>query len=264
MIPMAGSAYTYSYATMGELVAWIIGWDLILEYAIGAATVGIAWSEYLNKLLEYVGLHIPYAWSHSPFESCDDASGAVLDARDHERAGAVHRARAELLLIRGIRESAFVNGLIVITKVAIVAAVHRDRLGLHQPRQPRPVHPARRHLRRRQGCRTLRRPDGDPGRGRRRVLRVHRLRRGVDRGAGGEEAEARHADRHPRLAGDLHGALHPVRARADRRGVGAGVPHPGQGGVGRLRDHDVHARLRLAGEVRDRRRSWPGSRRSSW
>ena len=54
MIPIAGSAYTYSYATMGELVAWIIGWDLILEYAIGAATVAIAWSEYLNKLLEYV------------------------------------------------------------------------------------------------------------------------------------------------------------------------------------------------------------------
>ena len=51
MIPMAGSAYTYAYATMGELVAWIIGWDLILEYAIGAATVGIAWSEYFNKLL---------------------------------------------------------------------------------------------------------------------------------------------------------------------------------------------------------------------
>jgi len=69
MIPMAGSAYTYAYATMGELAAWIIGWDLILEYAIGAATVGIAWSEYFNKLLEYFGLHIPYAWCHSPFES---------------------------------------------------------------------------------------------------------------------------------------------------------------------------------------------------
>src|SRR5438128_12196731 len=52
MIPIAGSAYTYSYATMGELVAWIIGWDLVLEYGIGAATVGIAWSEYLNKLPE--------------------------------------------------------------------------------------------------------------------------------------------------------------------------------------------------------------------
>src|SRR5262245_4842587 len=51
MIPVAGSAYTYSYATMGEFVAWIIGWDLVLEYAVGAATVAIAWSEYLNKVL---------------------------------------------------------------------------------------------------------------------------------------------------------------------------------------------------------------------
>src|SRR6201994_3370623 len=67
MIPVAGSAYTYSYATMGEFVAWIIGWDLVLEYAIGAATVGIAWSEYLNKLLEYLPGHhtVPYEWCHS-------------------------------------------------------------------------------------------------------------------------------------------------------------------------------------------------------
>ena len=78
MIPVAGSAYTYTYATMGEFVAWIIGWDLILEYAIGAATVAIAWSEYLNKLLEYFGMRIPYEWSHSPFESLHDASGAVI------------------------------------------------------------------------------------------------------------------------------------------------------------------------------------------
>ena len=68
MIPVAGSAYTYSYATMGEFIAWIIGWDLVLEYAIGAATVSIAWSEYLNKLLHYIGMNIPYQWSHSPFE----------------------------------------------------------------------------------------------------------------------------------------------------------------------------------------------------
>src|ERR1043165_6649087 len=54
MIPIAGSAYTYSYATMGELIAWIIGWDLVLEYALGAATVSIAWSEYFNKILEFV------------------------------------------------------------------------------------------------------------------------------------------------------------------------------------------------------------------
>src|SRR6188472_2319683 len=65
MIPVAGSAYAYSYVTMGELVAWIIGWALIMEYALGAATVSIAWSEYLNKLL---GGGIPYEWCHSPFE----------------------------------------------------------------------------------------------------------------------------------------------------------------------------------------------------
>src|SRR2546429_4188213 len=68
MIPVAGSAYTYSYATMGEFVAWIIGWDLILEYAVAAATVSTAWSEYANRVLEWFGMRIPYQWSHSPFE----------------------------------------------------------------------------------------------------------------------------------------------------------------------------------------------------
>src|SRR5258707_3548279 len=66
MIPIAGSAYTYSYATMGEFVAWIIGWDLCLEYAVGAATVSIAWSEYFNRVLGLMGMHIPYQWCHSP------------------------------------------------------------------------------------------------------------------------------------------------------------------------------------------------------
>src|SRR3954451_14269917 len=64
MIPIAGSAYTYSYATMGELVAWIIGWDLCLEYAVGAATVAIAWSEYFNRVLQLAGLSLPYQWYH--------------------------------------------------------------------------------------------------------------------------------------------------------------------------------------------------------
>src|ERR1051325_10296860 len=70
IIPIAGSAYTYAYATMGEIVAWIIGWALILEYALGAATVSIAWSEFLNKLL---GGSIPFEWCHSPFQSALDA-----------------------------------------------------------------------------------------------------------------------------------------------------------------------------------------------
>ena len=84
MIPVAGSAYTYSYATMGEFVAWIIGWDLVLEYAVGAATVAIAWSEYLNRVLEWFGMRIPYEWSHSPVR--DDAAATGVHGH-HEHPG---------------------------------------------------------------------------------------------------------------------------------------------------------------------------------
>jgi APA family basic amino acid/polyamine antiporter len=125
MIPVAGSAYTYSYATLGELVAWIIGWDLVLEYGIGAATVGIAWSEYLNKLLEFLpGSHtVPYAWCHSPFERLTDASGNVVAHGIMNLPALFIVGVLTLLLIRGMRESAFVNGLIVITKVTIVVLI---------------------------------------------------------------------------------------------------------------------------------------------
>ena len=120
MIPMAGSAYTYSYATLGELAAWIIGWDLVLEYAIGAATVAIAWSEYLNKLLEYVGWHIPYAWCHSPFEFVRNAAGIVTEHGIMNVPALFIIVVLSLLLIRGTQESAFVNAVIVVAKVAIV------------------------------------------------------------------------------------------------------------------------------------------------
>lgn len=115
MIPIAGSAYTYSYATMGEFMAWIIGWDLVLEYALGAATVGIAWSEYLNKLLEYIGMHIPYEWCHSPFETSTAGVTGIMNIP-----ALFIILLLSLLLIRGTKESAWVNGIIVITKVAIV------------------------------------------------------------------------------------------------------------------------------------------------
>jgi len=124
-IPISGSAYTYTYATMGELMAWIIGWDLVLEYAVGAATVGIAWSEYLNNLLVNV-LHwkaIAYEWSHSPFQhSLPDAAGVVHNGIINLPALFIVAALS-LLLIRGTQESAFVNGIIVITKVAIVILI---------------------------------------------------------------------------------------------------------------------------------------------
>src|ERR1700716_1033288 len=80
MIPIAGSAYTYSYTTMGEMVAWIIGWDLVLEYALGAATVSIGWSQYLNELLRTVfHFEIPYQWSHSPFQSSENGVRGIIN-----------------------------------------------------------------------------------------------------------------------------------------------------------------------------------------
>ena len=121
MIPIAGSAYTYSYTTMGELVAWIIGWDLVLEYAVGAATVSIAWSQYFNKVLEYFHLHVPFQWCHSPFEVGMGADAGIRGIINLPAVGIL--LILSLLLIRGTRESAFVNAVIVVTKVTIVLMV---------------------------------------------------------------------------------------------------------------------------------------------
>ncbi|MGE5107801.1 MAG: APC family permease [Sphingobacteriales bacterium] len=116
MIPIAGSAYTYAYTTMGELIAWIIGWALILEYALGAATVSIAWSEYLNNLFNGA---IPYEWCHSPFEAAKDAAGVLHTGMINIPALFILLILT-LLLIKGTQESAFVNAIIVFIKVAIV------------------------------------------------------------------------------------------------------------------------------------------------
>ncbi len=138
MIPVAGSAYTYSYATMGEFVAWIIGWDLVLEYAVGAATVAIAWSEYLNKVLEFVGLSIPYRWYHSPFEV-----SAVTGEHGLINLPAIGiLLLLSALLVRGTKESAFVNGLIVVVKVAIVVLVIVLGWGFIDPANHTPYIPA--------------------------------------------------------------------------------------------------------------------------
>ena len=112
MIPVAGSAYTYAYATMGEVTAWIIGWALILEYALGAATVSIAWSEYLNNLL---GGAIPYEWCHSPFETSMTGIQGIVNAPALLILGLI-----TLVLIKGSIDSAAFNAIIVMVKVAIV------------------------------------------------------------------------------------------------------------------------------------------------
>jgi APA family basic amino acid/polyamine antiporter len=109
MIPVAGSAYTYSFATMGEFVAWIIGWDLVLEYAVGAATVSISWSRYLGKFLAGYGIHIPDAYMLPP------SDGGIINIP-----AVCIVMLMSLILMRGTKESATVNGIIVLLKVSVV------------------------------------------------------------------------------------------------------------------------------------------------
>lgn len=109
MIPVAGSAYTYSYATMGEFVAWIIGWDLVLEYALGAATVASSWSQYFNQLLLVFGIHLPESLLHGPWE------GGIVNVP-----AIIIVCLLSLLLMRGTRESSLVNNVLVVVKVAVV------------------------------------------------------------------------------------------------------------------------------------------------
>jgi len=138
MIPVAGSAYTYSYATMGELVAWIIGWDLVLEYAVGAATVAIAWSEYANRVIAWFGPRIPYEWTHGPFETF-----AETGARGIMNVPAVFiLAVLTAILIRGTKESALLNGIIVVVKVSIVLLVIGLGWGFINPANHTPLIPA--------------------------------------------------------------------------------------------------------------------------
>ncbi len=122
MIPVAGSAYTYAYATMGELVAWIIGWDLVLEYAVGAATVATSWSRYLNSLLLDFGVTLPPRLITAPFETVKLADGTITSGLINLPAIFVI-VMVSLLLIRGISESSKVNNTIVVIKVAIVLSV---------------------------------------------------------------------------------------------------------------------------------------------
>ena len=120
MIPVAGSAYTYSYATMGEFIAWIIGWDLVLEYALGAATVAVSWSRYLLELLSMFNIHLPKSIVCSPWESLSLSDGTIY-------AGGIINLPAifiifllSLILVRGTKGSSKINNLLVLLKLAVV------------------------------------------------------------------------------------------------------------------------------------------------
>jgi len=119
MIPVAGSAYTYSYATMGELFAWIIGWDLVLEYSVGCATVAISWSQYLTRFLASLHIYLPPQLTLSPFETAKLADGSTINGIINIPAALVV-VLMTAILIRGTKGSAIVNGIIVFLKVGVV------------------------------------------------------------------------------------------------------------------------------------------------
>lgn len=119
MIPVAGSAYTYAYTTMGELFAWIIGWDLVLEFSVGAATVSISWSNYLVKFLDNYGIYLPERWLHSPFETFVAHNGQTLSGIMNLPAALVV-VFMSLILIRGTKGSAIWNAIVVSLKVGVV------------------------------------------------------------------------------------------------------------------------------------------------
>ena len=202
-VPVAGSAYTFSYATFGELVAWIIGWDLALEFTIGSAALATSFSGYLQTVLDGTPFEIP--------ASIGSAAGGVIDLP-----AVIISLLVMGVLIAGIRFSSVLNQIVVAIKLLVVATVilvgrHPDR-----PRQLHAVHPQ--VPARGRGQRRLHGPDPDQhaarhrpgglrhGRGRRRrldrVLRVHRLRHRGHHRRGDQEPAARHPARHPRLAGD--------------------------------------------------------------
>jgi APA family basic amino acid/polyamine antiporter len=183
-VPVAGSAYTYAYATLGELIAWIIGWDLILEYALGATTVSIGWSGYVVSFLKDLGVVIPKEYASAPFaydavQHVWSSTGAVINIP-----AMVVIVLMTMLLVVGVRESARINNVIVAIKLVIVLLF---------------IVAAGRYVSMSHWV-TAANPAGDfippklkPGefgwsgvlRGRC-VLRLYRLRRGVDRGAGGQ------------------------------------------------------------------------------
>jgi APA family basic amino acid/polyamine antiporter len=121
-VPIAGSAYTYGYATLGEFVAWIIGWDLILEYALGAATVAVGWSGHLTSFLhDFVGVNFPAQFAAAPGTIVQTAGGPVTAV--FNLPAVIITILVTILIVVGVKESANVNTAIVIVKIGVVLVV---------------------------------------------------------------------------------------------------------------------------------------------
>ncbi len=153
MIPIAGSAYTYGYATLGELLAWIIGWDLILEYLFAASTVAVGWSGYVVSFLRDLGIDIPPEYTSAPYTHVAPPDAGLnvwrLFTEGWSSTGAVLNVPAmfivaviTILLIVGISESATFNNIIVVIKLTVVLLFIAFGMRLHQPGELGAVHSA--------------------------------------------------------------------------------------------------------------------------
>ncbi|CAN5302397.1 amino acid permease [soil metagenome] len=141
MIPVSGSAYTYTYATLGEFVAWLIAWDLILEYGLAASTVSAGWAGHFNDMLQGFGMGLPHVWSSAPYDFKDNhmiETGAYLNLPAMFIVFAMGA-----VLIAGVVQSAIVNNLIVALKVTVVVVVIAIGLGHLHPEYWHPLIPAR-------------------------------------------------------------------------------------------------------------------------
>ena len=188
MIPIAGSAYTYSYATLGEIFAWIIGWDLILEYVVSNVVVAIGFSAYTKSQLASFGLNLPDRWSTPVWES-GHWTGSYFNVPAF-----VIIFILTVLLVRGVRESAEANNVMVAIKIGAILIFLMVGGALVNPVQLAAIRTLRirRHRHRWRDC----------------VLHLHWLRFGFDGGGGGEKSATRLAYRHYWLADCVHRALH--------------------------------------------------------
>ena len=250
MIPIAGSAYTYAYATLGEIFAWIIGWDLILEYSLGAATVAVGWSGYVVSFLERHRDRDPGqpgAGARSP--SIPRPAPGLGPARPPQPAGrADHRALITCSSSGASRSRRPSTPSSSSSRSRSSSSSSGPAVFFIKPRTL-----ARRSSRPNTGAARLLRLQRHRPRRRHHLLRLHRLRRRLDRRPGGQEPPARHAHRHPRLARRLHRALHRRLARPDRRRA----LHRAQRAGPRRRGHRRHAALLAFAAGQDRRHRRP-------
>jgi APA family basic amino acid/polyamine antiporter len=123
MVPVAGSAYAYAYATLGELLAWIIGWDLVLEYAVASSTVAHGWSHYLLSFLDIFGIHLPQRWTGNPIDILPATGTWGLTGAYLNVPAALVVLFVTVILVIGIRESANFNAAMVLLKIVVVLFV---------------------------------------------------------------------------------------------------------------------------------------------